>query len=271
MTNVTRLEEDLIDLSTASTPTNVLLEITNMLEKNNLKGSRIRLILGDIILSPDHMLSLKRLLNHSGVELEAIYTKSLNTQLAALSAGLMVSELPSKSKPEPKSVNYKDNVSDTQVETEETTCVESNEQYKTEKVLEEILSEEEETDTPKQHKSESSIQTLYLKQTLRSGQTINFDGNIVIIGDCHSGSEIIASGDITVWGILSGIAHAGNTGDSNASIRALKINAIQLRIADLIARKPDRFRLEKVEKAASFVPEEARITGGEIKIYFLNG
>lgn len=113
--------------------------------------------------------------------------------------------------------------------------------------------------------------TFYLKHTVRSGQTVEFDGNVVVIGDCNPGSEIIASGDVVVWGILAGIAHAGASGNTNASIKALKINAIQLRVANLIARRPDRIKVNKMERKDTYVPEEARIENNEIIIYSLNG
>lgn len=112
--------------------------------------------------------------------------------------------------------------------------------------------------------------TAYIKQTLRSGQVVSFDGNVVIIGNCHSGSEIVAAGDITVWGILEGIAHAGSRGNEDAVVRALKIDAIQLRIASQFARRPDRANIEFVEKSETFTPEEARVRDGRIYIYTLN-
>ncbi len=112
--------------------------------------------------------------------------------------------------------------------------------------------------------------TVYIKQTLRSGQVVNFDGNVVLIGDCHSGAEIVASGDITIWGILEGIAHAGSKGNETAIIRALKIDAIQLRIAGFFARRPDRANIEFTEKTDTFTPEEARVKDGGIFIYTLN-
>lgn len=115
-----------------------------------------------------------------------------------------------------------------------------------------------------------SFPTKYIKQTIRSGQVINYEGNIVIIGDCHPGSEITAFGDITVWGVLSGIAHAGSAGNERAKIRALKMNAIQLRIANCYARRPDSLSTIFVEKTNTFVPEEARIVNGEIVIFKIN-
>lgn len=115
-----------------------------------------------------------------------------------------------------------------------------------------------------------SGETAYITQTLRSGQVVSYDGNVVIIGDAHCGSEIVASGDITVWGVLSGIAHAGAFGNEKSKIRALKIDAIQLRIAKYFARRPDRANIEFVEKTSTFTPEEARVEDGGIFIYTMN-
>ena len=112
--------------------------------------------------------------------------------------------------------------------------------------------------------------TKYIKQTIRSGQVINYEGNIVIIGDCHPGCEITAFGDITVWGILSGIAHAGAGGNQKARVRALKMNAIQLRIANCYSRRPDSLNTVYIEKTNSFTPEEARIINNEIVVFKIN-
>ena len=112
--------------------------------------------------------------------------------------------------------------------------------------------------------------TKYIKQTVRSGQVIKSDGNLVIVGDCHPGSEVHAEGDITVWGALGGIAHAGCGGNKKARIRALQLNAIQLRIADFYARRPDASNIVYVDKSNSVMPEEARIVNDNIVILKLN-
>lgn len=112
--------------------------------------------------------------------------------------------------------------------------------------------------------------TQYHKQTVRSGQVIKSNGNVVIIGDCHPGCEIHAAGDITVWGVLGGIAHAGSNGNTKARIRALNLNAIQLRIADSFARRPDHIKNIYVEKTNTFTPEEARNIQGSIVILKIN-
>lgn len=114
------------------------------------------------------------------------------------------------------------------------------------------------------------MNTQYHKQTVRSGQVIKSNGNVVIIGDCHPGCEIHAAGDITVWGVLGGIAHAGSNGNTKAKIRALNLNAIQLRIADSYARRPDHIKNIYVEKTNTFTPEEARNINGSIVILKIN-
>lgn len=115
--------------------------------------------------------------------------------------------------------------------------------------------------------TDTALETLYWRQTLRSGQTIRFHGNIIIIGDVHAGSEITAGGDIVVWGELRGIAHAGAQGNYKSEIRAMKIEALQLRIADYIARRPDRIYYHKDGSEVVISPEVARVADGEIKIF----
>lgn len=114
---------------------------------------------------------------------------------------------------------------------------------------------------------ETAFETLYLRQTLRSGQTVRFNGHVIIIGDVHAGSEITAGGDIIVWGELRGIAHAGAKGNFKSEIRAMKIEALQLRIADYIARRPDRIYYHKDGAETVISPEIARVADGEIKIF----
>lgn len=109
--------------------------------------------------------------------------------------------------------------------------------------------------------------TIYINQTLRNGQTVDYDGNVVIIGDCHPGSEIKATGDITVWGVLGSIAHAGAKGNVEAKIRALKMNAVQLRIANCYSRRPDGGNIPYIVKSSTFTPEEARIVDDNIVLF----
>lgn len=79
-----------------------------------------------------------------------------------------------------------------------------------------------------------------LKSTVRSGQVIEHDGDIVIIGDVNPGAQLIASGDVYVMGYLRGSAHAGASGDPRAIVAATYFDPIQVRIAGVIRRSPER-------------------------------
>ena len=98
---------------------------------------------------------------------------------------------------------------------------------------------------------------LLLKETIRSGQSIYHEGHIVVIGDVNPGAEIIAGGDVIVWGRLRGLVHAGALGDETVVICALDLNPTQLRIAGHIAIPPDERRRQPS-------PEQASVRGGQI-------
>lgn len=94
--------------------------------------------------------------------------------------------------------------------------------------------------TKKKYGKKSEILTKYHKGTVRSGQRIQFDGSIVILGDVNPGAEIVASGNIIILGKLNGLAHAGFKGDADTFIVAFKMEPTQLRIGETIARAPDK-------------------------------
>lgn len=81
--------------------------------------------------------------------------------------------------------------------------------------------------------------TKFIKNTLRSGAKVEFEGNVVIMGDVNPGAEVKAYGNIIVIGTLRGMAHAGANGNDKAFVTALKLIPTQLRIATYIARSPD--------------------------------
>lgn len=99
----------------------------------------------------------------------------------------------------------------------------------------------------------------FVHGTLRSGQEIAFNGNIVVIGDVNPGAQLKAKGNIVVLGSLKGLAHAGIGGNANAVVAAYSLLPTQLRIADLIVRPPEDDTQYKY-------PEIARIVNGEVVI-----
>lgn len=88
-------------------------------------------------------------------------------------------------------------------------------------------------------KPEPWLSPLYLETTLRSGTRIEHPGSVILRGDVNPGGEIIAQGDILIWGRLRGVAHAGAAGNAAATIMALSLQSGQVRIADTVARLPD--------------------------------
>jgi septum formation inhibitor MinC len=100
------------------------------------------------------------------------------------------------------------------------------------------------------HLVETPPGTLYHAGTVRGGQALHHVGHIVVVGDVNPGAELIASGDVVVFGRLAGVAHAGAQGDENARVHALDLDATQLRIAAFIATDDrDRSRTARPEVA----------------------
>jgi septum site-determining protein MinC len=75
-----------------------------------------------------------------------------------------------------------------------------------------------------------------IKRRIRSGQIIRHPGHVVVIGDVNPGAQIIAGGDIIVWGRLQGTAHAGAFGNIDATVCALEMSPSLIRIADAVVR-----------------------------------
>ena len=330
----------IIDLSSTMNTTQLVFELSSIMEHPDVKGKRICLKLGSLDLKQSQLLSIKALIESMDASIAFIDTASEQTEASAVSLGIIVSKVGENSNMEAyvaspndlkeESVAIKEEISEEESqdieETEETKTVEVHaditpsqpeepaepistldgiEDVYTEQTTDELsevipaenfetdfetlavneglISNEEVSkyilldtgdvlpqDTEENLVDTKTLPTLYINQTLRSGQTVTYEGNILIIGDAHPGSEIIADGDITVWGILGGIAHAGCNGNTKARIRALTLNAIQLRIADSYARRPDHIKNIYVEKSNTFTPEEARNVNGSIVILKIN-
>jgi len=81
--------------------------------------------------------------------------------------------------------------------------------------------------------------TKFHKGTVRSGQLISYQGNVIVIGDVNPGGEVVANGNVVVMGTLKGMVHAGADGNRDAIVVALNLQPMQLRIADVITRSPD--------------------------------
>ena len=101
---------------------------------------------------------------------------------------------------------------------------------------------------------------IFVKRTLRSGQRVQFTGHVIVFGDVNPGAEIMAGGNIIVWGKLRGVVHAGAAGDENAIVCALDLMPMQLRIGQHIARAPE------AREGTQVVPEMAFVREGQIVV-----
>ncbi len=318
----------IIDLSNAKNTTQLVFELSSIMEHPDVKGKNICLKLGSLDLKQSQLLSIKALIESMDASIAFIDTDSEQTEASAVSLGIIVSEVSDDVEPavtcepdenlkeeevvvkteteapqeeivENKTVEVHADIPTSSSPIETTEGIEDTYEEETMQELSEVIHADtfgtdfetlaanegliKNEDTSKyilldtgdvlpQGAEENtvnteSLPTLYINQTLRSGQTVSYEGNILIIGDAHPGSEIVATGDITVWGILGGIAHAGSLGNVTAKVRALKLNAIQLRIAGLYARRNDTLNVPYVQKTNEFTPEEAQIEEGKIVIY----
>lgn len=104
-------------------------------------------------------------------------------------------------------------------------------------------------------------ETRYYRGSLRSGQKIEVEGSIVIFGDVNSGAEVMATENIIVLGTLRGLAHAGARGNMQAIIATNTLDAVQLRIANII---------KELTRSASTVKRNVYITVDKDKIKMEN-
>ncbi len=110
----------------------------------------------------------------------------------------------------------------------------------------------------KKYPEQKETRALIVHRTLRSGQSINYHGTVVVLGDINPGAEVIATGEIVVLGKLRGVAHAGAAGDISASVTAASLEASQLRIGPFVSRSPDK------KEAVKGGAEWARVLEGGI-------
>lgn len=102
--------------------------------------------------------------------------------------------------------------------------------------------------------------TKFIYGTLRGGQEVFFDGNIVIVGDVNPGAYVISTGNLIVMGHFRGVCHIGANGNERALMACYNLQPIQVRIANHIAISPDD------EFSESKVPEIVRIKDGEVVV-----
>lgn len=96
----------------------------------------------------------------------------------------------------------------------------------------------------------------FYKGTLRSGQVLESDESMIVLGDVNPGAKVVSNGNVVVLGALKGTVHAGGTGNPSSFVVALEMNPMQIRIGDIIARCPDApQKIQNPEPKIAFVEE----------------
>ncbi len=99
----------------------------------------------------------------------------------------------------------------------------------------------------------------FYKGILRSGASLEFETSVIIIGDVNHGARVVSKGNIIILGALKGTAFAGATGNTNSFVVALDMSPTQIRIADTIARAPDKPVKDEVKETKIAFLEEGNI------------
>ena len=274
----------IVDLTSARKTSEIIYELSRVLDMPESKQKHICLKLGSVDLSQSELTSIKTLVELMESRLSFISTSSAQTLESATALDIKISEFTEQmeaptfdtkeTSPEVEKAlddifiqeNDVPNEQNVQAQEEEISPILKNNEAIAEQIEAQEQAEETDEEISAKKNEAENLPTLYLRKTIRSGQSISSDGNIVVIGDVNPGAEIIAKGDITVWGILGGIAHAGNCENDYARIRALKLNPVQIRIGKVFARRPDTVNIPYVQKSSEYVPEEAFTYKGSIVI-----
>ncbi|MBN2469343.1 MAG: septum site-determining protein MinC [Anaerolineae bacterium] len=193
-------------------------------QREFFKGASLALELGERTLRRQELGTLQHMLADRDVKLWAVLSKSVTTLNTARKLELQTTlDAPA---PEPPAGAGETGVADT------------------------LLRVGEEEQAASISPEEVGTSGVLVKRTLRSGRTIRSDGHVVVIGDVNPGAEIVAGGDVIIWGRLRGMVHAGALGDEEATVCALDMTPVQLRIAGHIATSPkDQKRVPRPEIA----------------------
>ncbi|MCB9436558.1 MAG: septum site-determining protein MinC [Anaerolineales bacterium] len=205
----------------------IMAQITTRIDNQAafFKGARMVLQLGERAVQRPDLAKLGDMLHERSVELVCVLSNSATTQGATRQLGF-VTDL-TEIQPQHRSVK---------------TDVEQPPHFQ-ERILSDDL---------------RGSEGVLIRRTLRGGHTIQTPGHVVIIGDVNPGAEIVAGGDIVVWGRLMGVVHAGAMGDDTSVVCALDLQPTQLRISTLITVSPSGKRRKPR-------PERAFIQDGQIK------
>ena len=238
-----------------------LRELESKLRSNPrfFRGGQVTLNVNRLALSPDDIRRAQALLDEHGVSLQAVLAQDVHTAANVSELGLPTH----LAEPDSRPVGYgaELRVSARTPKPESGRAAEQLQLPQRPVALDGHDKADSAEDAARQARAVEASDGLLVRRRVRSGQILRHPGHIVVLGDVNPGSQLIAGGDIIVWGKLYGSVHAGALGDSGSSICALEFAPTVIRIADATrASRPG----EKRGKPAR--PEMALIEDQEIMI-----
>ncbi len=126
------------------------------------------------------------------------------------------------------------------------------------KEVEQKAQKEEKPPLVERKTQEATAESIFINNTIRSGQRIESEGDIVVVGDVNPGGEVIAAGSIAVFGKLRGLVHAGCFGRTDVCVAAVVMCPKQLRISGRVISFP--------KDRESTGPEVAELVSGKLVI-----
>ncbi len=112
------------------------------------------------------------------------------------------------------------------------------------------------------NKEDIHPENVTLRHPVRSGQRFYTKGDLTVIGFVSPGAEVIAEGNIHIYGKLSGRAIAGAQGDTSASIFCRKLDA------ELVSIAGNYKQIEDIEE--EFINKPVQISLEDEKICFFS-
>ena len=106
---------------------------------------------------------------------------------------------------------------------------------------------------------QTSYNGQFYKGTVRSGQIIESESSLVVLGDVNPGAKVIARGNIVILGSLKGFAYAGAGGADNSFVVSLEMAPMQIRIGNIIARSSDNKMQKRINEAQIAFIEDGNI------------
>lgn len=96
----------------------------------------------------------------------------------------------------------------------------------------------------------------FFKGNLRSGHVMEFETSVIILGDVNAGAQVVSTGNVIILGALNGTVYAGASGKEDSFVVALKMNPVQIRIGDVIARSSDEKKEPLKEPQIAYLEDD---------------